>query len=73
MDEVRRQKQKGRPEFKKTGYLWLKKPENLTAKQRARLEEVCPSRSHLKTTLAYRIEHSLQDFWTQPRSSPRRS
>jgi len=66
VDEVRRQEQKGRPELKKTRYLWLKNPENLTAKQRARLEEIRPSRSHLKTALAYRIKRSFQEFWEQP-------
>lgn len=66
VDEVRRQEQKGRPELKKTRYLWLKNPENLTARKRARLEEIRPSRSHLKTALAYRIKRSFQEFWEQP-------
>ena len=68
VDEVRRQEQKGRPELKKTRYLWLKTPENLTAKQRIRLEEIRPSRSHLKTALAYRIKRSFKKFWTRPAS-----
>jgi len=66
VDEVRRQEQKERPELKKTRYLWLKNPENLTQKQKARLEEIRPSKSHLKTARAYRIKRSFQEFWTQP-------
>jgi len=66
VDEVRRQEQKGRPELKKTRYLWLKNPENLTKKQEAKLAEIRPSKSHLKTARAYRIKRSFQEFWTQP-------
>lgn len=66
VDEVRRQEQKGRPELKKTRYLWLKNPENLTKKQKAKLKEIRPSKSGLKTARAYRIKRSFQEFWEQP-------
>lgn len=47
-------------------YLWLKNPENLQSKQRALLLRICPSRSHLKTTLVYRIKCSSREFWSEP-------
>jgi len=40
VDEVRRQENQYRPELKKTRYIWLKNPNNLTTKQTASLENL---------------------------------
>ena len=53
VDEVRRAEQKDRPELKRSRYVWLKNPENLTTKQRALLDELTPKRLGLKTSRAY--------------------
>ena len=66
VDEVRRAEQKDRPELKRSRYVWLKNPENLTTKQRALLDELTPKRLGLKTSRAYQMRLSLQEFWTLP-------
>jgi transposase len=66
VDEVRRAERKERPELKRSRYVWLKNPANLTQKQRALLEALIPSKLGLKTGLAYRIKLALQEFWALP-------
>ena len=66
VDEVRRAEQKDRPELKRSRYVWLKNPENLTKKQRALLEELSPKSVGLKTSRAYQMKLALQEFWTLP-------
>ena len=66
VDEVRRQEQKGQPELKKTRYIFLKNPENLTSKQAERLKEIKLKDLNLKTMRAYQIRLNFQDLWLQP-------
>jgi transposase len=64
VDEVRRAEQKSRAELKKSRYLWLKNPQNLSQRQRAQLDSL--SGSNLKTGRAYRMRLAFQEFYTQP-------
>jgi transposase len=66
VDEVRRAEQKDRPELKRSPYVWLKNPENLTRKQRALLENLSPKSVGLNTSRAYQMKLALQEFWTLP-------
>jgi transposase len=63
VDEVRRQEVKEYPELKKTRYVWLKNPSNLTAHQAEMLEAL--RNANLKTAEAYRMRVTLQDFYEQ--------
>jgi transposase len=66
VDEVRRTEQKSRAELKKSRYLWLKNPQNLSDRQRAQLDGL--SSSNLKTGRAYRIRLAFQELYQQPAS-----
>lgn len=66
VDEVRRGEQKERPELKRSRYVWLKNPANLTKKQTALLELLTPKKLGLKTARAYQIRLALQEFWALP-------
>ena len=67
VDEVRREEQKERSELKRTRYLWLRNPTNLTAKQRVWLDELAdPRRVQLRTARAYRLKLAFQEFWELP-------
>jgi transposase len=66
VDEVRRQEQKGQPELKKTRYIFLKNPENLTSKQSERLADLKLKDLNLKTMRAYQIRLNFQELWLQP-------
>jgi len=66
VDEVRREEarelKKDNPELlKKTRYIWLKNPENLTDKQRARLGHL--ERLNLRTNRAYLLKECFREFW----------
>lgn len=63
VDEVRRQEVKEYPELKKSRYVWLKNPSNLTAHQTEMLEAL--RNANLKTAEAYRMRCTLQDFYEQ--------
>jgi transposase len=63
VDEVRRQEVKDYPELKKTRYVWLKNPSNLTARQAEMLEAL--RNANLRTAEAYRMRVTLQDFYEQ--------
>jgi len=63
VDEVRRQEVKEYPELKKTRYVWLKNPSNLTARHAEMLEAL--RNANLKTAEAYRMRVTLQDFYEQ--------
>jgi transposase len=67
VDEVRRAEQKSRGELKKSRYLWLKNPRNLSERQRAQLDSL--SASNLKTGWAYRIRLAFQELYVQPAKS----
>lgn len=61
VDDVRRQEAKGDVILKRTRYLWLKNPENLTTKQKLKLNSV--KEQDLKTVRAYHIKLALQRLW----------
>jgi transposase len=61
VDRVRREEQSRNALLKKTRYVWLKNPENLTAKQKEILIPLNDLR--LKTIKAYNIKLALRDFW----------
>jgi len=61
VDQVRRQEQAHNASLKRTRYIWLKNPENLTEKQMKELGSLKDMR--LKTSKAYEIKLSLRDFW----------
>jgi transposase len=64
VDLVRRAEQKSHAELKKSRYLWLKNPQNLSDRQRVQLDSL--SGSKLKTGRAYRMKLAFQDLYTQP-------
>jgi transposase len=67
VDEVRREEQKGNRFLKKTRFLWLKNPKNLTERQQ---KELGPLKDmNLKTVRAYNLKLSFQMFWTIPDSN----
>jgi len=61
VDKVRREEQSQNALLKKTRYVWLKNPENLTIKQKETLKPLKDFR--LKTLRAYNIKLALRDFW----------
>lgn len=64
VDEVRRQEAKTTKILKKTRYLWLKNPANLSAEQRRKMESL--TTHNLKTARAYQIRLTLKEFFLQP-------
>jgi transposase len=66
VDQVRRAEGKQRPELKGTRYVWLKRPEHLTVKQAAALEELRPASVGLATARAYRWRLAFDAFFEQP-------
>jgi len=61
IDKVRREEQSHNALLKKTRYVWLKNPENLTISQNERFRSLKDLR--LKTLKAYNIKLALRDFW----------
>ena len=61
VDQVRREEQAHNTNLKRTRYIWLKNPENLTSKQVKELGSL--KDMHLKTSRAYDLKLSLRDFW----------
>jgi len=64
VDEVRRIDQVKNVLLKKTRYIWLKNPENLTEKQTQLLASL--RTMELKTARAYQMKLNLQHFWSIP-------
>jgi transposase len=64
VDKVRRAEVKGRPELKRSRYLWLKNAPALSAASRATLDTL--TRLHLKTARAYQIRLAFQEVYSQP-------
>jgi len=60
-DEVRRMEQKKNPLLKRSRYIWLKNPENLTAKQKKQLETL--RFENLKTARVYQMKLTFQDIY----------
>ena len=63
VDEVRRREVKEYPELKRSRYVWLKNPSNLSARQARMLEAL--RNANLNTAEAYRMRCILQDFYEQ--------
>lgn len=63
VDLVRREEQKGRPELKRTRYVWLKNETNLSSGQREALASMAAL--NLKTARAYQIRLNFQAFYKQ--------
>jgi transposase len=61
VDKVRREELKGNELLKRTRYLWLKNPKNLTTKQQEQMQPL--SKMNLKTLRAYNIKLNLQEFY----------
>jgi transposase len=61
VDQVRREEQADNANLKRTRYIWLKNPENLTSRQVKELGSL--KDMHLKTSRAYDLKLSLRDFW----------
>lgn len=61
VDEVRRRETEEQPVLKKSRYLWLKNPANLSRKDAQRLESL--TGLHLKTGRAYQMKLALQRLW----------
>ena len=66
VDKVRLQEQTGYPELKKTKYIFLKNPENLSRKQADRLDDLILKDFNLKTMRAYHLRLNFQELWVQP-------
>ena len=60
-DEVRRMEQKMNPLLTSSRYIWLKNPENLTAKQKELLETL--RYENLKTAKVYQMKMTFQDIY----------
>ena len=61
VDKVRRQENTENSLLKKTRYIWLKNPQNLTKKQREKFTSL--AKMNLKTVRAYKLKLALQEFW----------
>jgi transposase len=66
VDKVRRAESKGRPELKRSRYLWLRNEPSLSAESREQLTSL--TRLHLKTARAYRIRLAFQEIYQQSSS-----
>jgi transposase len=67
VDEVRREERKSQPELlKRTRFLWLKNPQNLTQKQSRKLQEISLNKLNLKTVRAYHIKLTFQEIFNMP-------
>jgi transposase len=67
VDKVRRQEQKERPELRRTRYIWLKNPANVTLSQFNTLKDLILSKINLKTSRAFQIKLNFQELFEQPR------
>lgn len=61
LETVRREEQSHNSVLKKSRFLWLKNPKNLTARQEVRLRML--KRLDLKTVRAYHLKLALARFW----------
>ena len=64
VDHVRRAESKGRPELKRSRYLWLRNEPSLSAESRTTLQAL--NRLHLKTARAYQLRLAFQEIYSQP-------
>ena len=66
VETVRRLERNDHPELAGSRYVWLKNPENLTARQWERFDALDIVNSHLKTARAYQMRLVFQDLYNQP-------
>lgn len=66
VDEVRRDEAPGRPELRRTRYLWLKRPGKLSERQRGELAWLRVRDRGLRTARAYRWRLAFDAFFDQP-------
>lgn len=66
VDQVRRAEAKQRPELRRTRYAWLKRPENLTRRQRGQIEWLTARHLALATARAYAWRLAFDEFFEQP-------
>ncbi len=71
VDKVRRAEQKEYPALKKTKFIWLTNPNNLTEKQRTKLIDIEKINQNL--TQAYRIKLAFQDIFYQTKENAEES
>ena len=64
-DEARELSKKNPELLKRTRYIWLKNPENLTDKQRARLGHL--EKLNLRSNRAYLLKESFRELWNYKR------
>jgi transposase len=64
VDKVRRAESKGRPELKRSRYLWLRNEPSLSAEGRSQLAAL--TRLHLKTARAWQLRLAFQEIYQQP-------
>jgi transposase len=62
IDQVRREELLSNAKLKKTRYIWLKNPNNLSFAEKEKLGSL--KGMNLKTANAYNFKLSLKDFWT---------
>ena len=67
VDEVRRQEQKQNPLLKKSRYVWLKNPKNLTKAQRETLQNL--DGENLDTARAYQLRLTFQDIYANAKNA----
>jgi transposase len=65
-DEVRRMEQQENPLLKRSRYVWLKNPENLTSTQREQLDAL--RFANIKTAKVYQMKLTFQDIYRYVRS-----
>jgi len=61
LDKVRRSEQKVNPLLRKSRYIWLKNPSNLTAKQQEQMKTL--SHENTKTAKVYQMKLTFQDIY----------
>lgn len=66
VDTVRREEQRKHPELKRSRYVWLKNPSNLTTAQAETLGTL--SKQNLKTVRAYHMLMNFKELWQQPKA-----
>ena len=59
----RRESDEKREALKRTKYVWLKREESLTERQREVRERLAPNRSHLKTARACQMTEAMRDAY----------
>ncbi len=65
VDQVRREEQKEHPELARSRYAWLKNPQNLSKKQKEKLNNLTLKKHNLQTSRAYHIKLNFQEIFNQ--------